>query len=48
MTTQILISFLTYMLLRSFEAFAKIILTWYRDYKEDERILEMEEDRRNK
>lgn len=48
MTTQILISALTYMLLRSFEAFAKIILNWYREIKEDERILEMEEDRRNK
>ena len=46
MTTTILVSALTYMLLRSIEAFAKIILTWYRDYKEDERRLELEEIRR--
>lgn len=48
MGTTIIISALTYCLFRSFEAFAKIILTWYRDYKEDERRLELEEERRNR
>lgn len=46
MGTTIIISALTYMLLRSFEAFAKIILNWYREIKEDERRLELEEARR--
>ena len=48
MGTTILVSALTYMLLRSIESLAKIILTWYRDWKEDERKLELEEERRNR
>lgn len=46
MGTTILVSALTYALMRSFEAYAKIILTCYRDYKEAERKLEDEDERR--
>lgn len=48
MGTTILVSALTYALMRSIESLAKIVWKWYRDWKEDERKLELEEERRNR
>ena len=48
MGTTITISVLTYALMRSIESLAKIVWKWHRDWKEDERKLELEEERRNR
>lgn len=46
MTTTIIVSTLTYLLLRSFEAFGKIVFGWYRDAQQDqiERLVDLIED----
>lgn len=43
MTTTIIVSALTYLVLRSFEAFGKIVMGWYRDAQQDqiERLVEL-------
>lgn len=46
MTTTIIISVLTYALLRSVESLAKILWSWYRDYKEEKMQMELEDTRR--
>ena len=48
MGTTILVSALTYALMRSIELLSKIMWKWYRDWKEDELKLELEEERRNR
>lgn len=48
MGTTITISVLTYALMRSVEALSKIMWKWYRDWKEEERQLEQEDERRNR
>ena len=48
MGTTILVSALTYALMRSIESLSKIMWKWYRDLKEDERKLEQEDERRNR
>lgn len=48
MGTTITISVLTYALMRSIESLTKIMWKWYRDLKEDERQLELEDERRNR
>lgn len=48
MGTTILISALTYALMRSIESLSKIVWKWYRDLKEDEHQLELEDERRNR
>lgn len=48
MGTTILVSALTYALMRSIESLSKIMWKWYRDWKEDERKLEQEDERRNR
>lgn len=48
MGTTILVSALTYALMRSIESLSKIMWKWYRDLKEEERKLEQEDERRNR
>lgn len=48
MGTTIIISALTYALMRSIESLSKIMWKWYRDWKEEERQLELEDNRRNR
>ena len=48
MGTTITISVLTYALMRSIESLAKIVWKWHRDWKEEERQLEQEDERRNR
>lgn len=48
MTTTIIISVLTYALLRSVETFIKLMWSWYRDYKEEKMQMELEDNRRNR